>query len=170
MTDDALRVIDAGMPLAFTVADLTAYHGPGFPGGVAHGFKAMQRALPLLADGGVPERRQIRIDTAFRGPGARDAFELVTRAVTENRFTVDDALCRPARGQTLERYVFRFATPDRSVTVQIREGLVRDAFIALSRKPDRTPAEEAELTAMKAEMAGRLLALPADQVYDVDAA
>lgn len=168
MTDAPLRVIDAGLPLAFTVDALTAYHGPGFPGGVAHGFKAMQRALPLLAEDGVPERRSIRIETAFRGPGARDAFELVTRAVTEDRYLVTDALVRADRGATLERYVFRFIAPGRTVTVQIRDGLVRDAFVALSRKPDRSAEEEVALTEMKREMANRLLALPAADVYDVD--
>ncbi len=160
-------VCDAGTVLRFGFDDLLRYHGPGFPGGVAHGFTAMERALPLLADDGVPQRREIRLDTAFPGPGARDGVELVTRAVTGDRFVVDPSLGRPERGVTLERYVFRFTHRDRVVTVQIRDGFVTDEFIALSRPPGRSAAQEAHLSVLKKQMADRLLAVPAAEVYDV---
>ena len=62
--------------------------------------------------------------TAFAGPGARDGFELVTRAVTDGRYTVDPALARPERGTTLERFVFRLGYRDRAVTLAVREGFV----------------------------------------------
>lgn len=38
----------AGRILGFTYDDLMRYHGPGFPGGVAHAFKVLERGLPLL--------------------------------------------------------------------------------------------------------------------------
>jgi len=162
-----LDVLDGGTLLRFGLADLMRYSGPAFPGGVAHGFTAMRRAWPLLASGGVPERREIRLDTAFPGPGARDAVELVTRAVTEGRYVMDPALGRPDRGPTLERYLFRFGHRDAVVTVQIRDGFVTDEFIALSRQRERTAAQEDHLTVLKQQMADRLLAVPADEVYDV---
>lgn len=167
MTGPDLDVTDQGVVLRFGLADLMRYHGPGFPGGVAHGFVAMLRAWPLLSPDGPPERREIRLDTAFPGPGARDAVELVTRAVTDGRFVVDPGIGRPDRGTTLERYVFRFGYRDRTVRVEIREGFVTDEFIALSRKQGRSRDEEAHLTVLKQEMADRLLAVPADEVYDV---
>jgi hypothetical protein len=95
-----LDVVDRGAVLRFTVEDLMRYHGPHAPGGVAHGFQAMRRAWPLLSPDDPPERRRIRVDTAFPGPGARDAVELVTRAVTGDRYRVDPALERPERGAT----------------------------------------------------------------------
>ena len=64
-------VRDRGRRLAFTVEDLMRYHGPTSPGGVAHAVKVLERALPLLAPGDLPERRQIRVRTAFGGPGRR---------------------------------------------------------------------------------------------------
>ncbi|MCW0213100.1 MAG: hypothetical protein OJJ54_07060 [Pseudonocardia sp.] len=171
MTRDAatptLEVLDAGTVLTFGLEDLMRYHGPGFPGGVAHGFTAMRRAWPLLDPAGPPERRSIRIETAFRGPGGRDAIELVTRAVTEDRFVVSADLERRERGTTLERYVFRFHHRERTVTVQIRDGFVTDEFIALSRTPDRSAAQEDHLTVLKQEMANRLLAPAPESVYDV---
>jgi hypothetical protein len=66
-----LEVADAGRPASFSFEDMLRYHGTGSPGGVAHAFKVLERALPLLAGGGVPERREIVVRTAFGGPGAR---------------------------------------------------------------------------------------------------
>ncbi len=166
----AIDVVDRGRLLSFGVEDLMRYHGPEAPGGVAHGFVAMLRAWPLLAPDGPPQRREIRLDTAFPGPGARDAVELVTRAVTEHRYVVDPALGRPDRGTTLERYVFVFGYRDRRVRLEIRPGFVTDEFIALARRPGRTDVEEEHLTVLKQEMADRLLGPPPDQVYDVVAA
>ncbi len=163
-----VKVADQESVLAYTFEDLMRYHGPGSPGGVAHAFKVMERVLPLLAPGGLPERREIEVETAFAGPGARDAFEMVTRAVTEGRYVVDDALARPELGRTRERFVFRLGYRGRSVTVALREGYVGEEFLALARMEERTGEEESRLTVLKREMAELLLASPATEVYDVD--
>ncbi len=163
-----IEVADQGSALAYTFEDLMRYHGPGSPGGVAHAFKVMERVLPLLEPAGLVERREIEVETAFAGPGARDAFEMVTRAVTEGRYVVDDALARPERGPTRERFVFRLGYRSRSVTVVLREGYVREEFLTLARQEGRTTEEESRLTILKQELADRLLADPATEVYDVD--
>jgi hypothetical protein len=163
-------VIDQGVPIGFSFQELMKYHGPGSPGGVAHAFKVLERALPLLEPGGPPERREITIRTAFGGPGARDGFELVTRAVTEDRYVVDPALARPDRGVALERFVFRLDYRGRTVTVAVREGFVTDEFIALARKQPRSDEEERRLDALKREMADRVMAYPAIEVYDASTA
>lgn len=162
----ALTVLDAGVPLAFSFDDMMRYHGPGSPGGVAHAFKVLERALPLLSAGGPPERRDIAISTAFGGPGARDAFELVTRAVTGGRYLVDPAMARSERGRTLERFVFRVGYRGREVTLGVREGFVTDEFIDLARTEGRTDAQEARLTVLKREMAERVMGRAADEVYE----
>jgi hypothetical protein len=167
MTEPTIDVLDGGRLLQFGLADLMRYHGPGFPGGVAHGFTVMRRAWPLLDPSGAPVRREIRLETAFPGPGARDAFELVTRAVTEARYAVRPEMERPELGRVRARYVFRWSYRDRTVTLQIREGFVTDEFITLARTPNRSAAQEAHLAVLKQEMADRLLAVPPDEVYDV---
>ncbi|MCW4352659.1 hypothetical protein ONR57_05025 [Hoyosella sp. YIM 151337] len=168
MLEAAVTVQENGHRLTYTYDDLMLYHGPGFPGGVAHAFKVMERALPLLGEGELVERREVRIVTPFPGPGARDAFEMVTRAVTEDRYTVDPALKRADRGDLLQRYVFTLSYRGRSVTVVIRdEGFVVREFIDLARKGEWTPTEAARLAVLKQEMADRLLAKPATEVYDV---
>ena len=145
------------------------YHGPGSPGGVAHAFKVMERAWPLIApDAAPPERREITVRTAFGGPGARDAFEFVTRAVTGGRYVVDGALARPERGRALERFVFRLGYRDHEVTLFVREGYVSDEFIDLARADERSSVEERRLSVLKQEMADRVMAAPAEEVYDVE--
>ena len=161
-----LTVVDQGTRLTFAFEDLMRHHGPHSPGGVAHAFKVMELVLALLTPGGPPERREIGVRTAFGGPGARDGFELVTRAVSGERYVVDPGLARPELGPTRERFVFELAHRDTVVTVAVREGFVTDAFIALVRK-ERSPAEEEQLTVMKAEMAERVMASPADAVYAI---
>lgn len=163
-----LEVSERGQIKTFSFEEMLKYHGPDFPGGVAHAYKVLERALPLLAGGEPPERRDIHIRTAFRGPGARDGFELVTRAVTEDRYLVDPTLERADRGRTLERYVFILSHRGVAVTLTVREGFVVDEFIGLARKTSHTPQEQERLTVLKQEMADRLLARPAIEVYDVE--
>jgi hypothetical protein len=162
-----LVVRDGSQALRFSFDDLMRYHGPSSPGGVAHAFKVMERAFPLLDADAPPARREITVRTAFGGPGARDAFELVTRAVTEGRFVVDRALSRSERGRALERFVFRLGYRDRAVTLIVREGYVTDDFIDLARKEGRSADEESRLDALKRQMAARVMARPAEDVYDV---
>lgn len=144
------------------------YHGGGSPGGVAHAFKVLQRALPVLETGGCVQRRAIIVETAFGGPGARDGLELVTRAVTEERFTVDPSLSRPEYGRARQRFVFRLRYRDRSATLTLREGFVTDEFIDLTRREDRSADEEHKLAEMRADMAARVMSAAPSAVYDVE--
>jgi hypothetical protein len=162
---DTIELTERGRRIAFTFEDVLRFHGPASPGGAAIGFKALERALPLLDDHAPCERREIAIDTAFGGPGARDAFELVTRAVTGDRFRIDATLARPERGRALERFVFRFGYRARSVTLELNEGFVTDEFIDLARTDPRSAAQERRLDELKLELAERVLARPAAEVF-----
>jgi hypothetical protein len=163
-----LVVEDAGRRLVFAFEDLMRYHGPGSPGGVAHAYKVLERALPLLSPGGPAPRRAIAIRTAFGGPGARDGFELVTRAVTWERYVVDAALARPEVGRARERFVFALRLGGAVVTLVVREGIVSDEFIDLARAEDRSEPDERRLTALKREMAEHVMSLAAADVYDAE--
>ena len=153
-----LELADGDAVLTFTHEDLLDYHGTSSPAGVAIAYRVLERALPLLSPGAPPQRREIAIATAFGGPGARDGFELVTRAVSDGRYTVDRALRRPERGPALERFVFRLAYRGREATLLLRDGLVSDEFAALAFARERDAAGEARLTVLKAELAERVLA------------
>lgn len=162
----SLQLLERGQTIAFSFNDLMRYHGPGSPGGVAHAFKVLERALALLEPEGTCERREIVVETAFGGPGARDAFEMVTRAVTDGRFRVDPAMALPQRGRARERFVFRLAYRGRVTTLGVRDGFVSEEFIDLVRSDPRTAEQERALEVLKQEMAERVMSRPADEVYE----
>jgi hypothetical protein len=162
----AIQVAERGRVIAYGWDDLLKYHGPGSPGGVAIAFKALERALPLLDPDAPCERREIVVETAFGGPGARDAFEMVTRAVTGDRFRVDPALARPERGRALERFVFRFGYRDRSATLLLRAGYVTDEFIDLARTDGRDEEQDRRLDVLKLELADDVMTRRATEVFD----
>ena len=165
---DTIDVLEREQPLSFAFEDLMKYHGPGSPGGVAHAFKVMERGFALLEPEGLLQRREVSLRTSFGGPGARDGLEIVTRAVTGERYVIDPALARPGNGRTREKFVFELSYRDHSVTLVLREGYVTDEFLDLARKKGLTPEEEARLDQLKREMAERVMASPAADVYDAE--
>lgn len=161
-----MTVRERGQPITYTYAELAKYHGVGSPAGVAHAFAVMRLVFPLLAPGG-PERREVTVTTAFPGPGARDGFEMVTRAVSDGRYTVDRALAQPGLGTFVELFVFTVGYRGREVTAVVRENIVGAEFADLARKKDRTAQEEDRLDVLRLDMAAHVLALPPGEVYEV---
>jgi hypothetical protein len=51
------------------------------------------------------------------------------------------------------------------VTLAVRDGFITDEFVDLARTEQRTTEQQTRLTAIKAEMAERVMAAPADAVY-----
>ena len=161
-----LVVSELGRTLTFTFEDLLRYHGPGSPAGVANAFKVLQRAFPLLSPDAPPDRRTIVVRTAFRGPGARDGIEAVTRAVTDSRYTVDRTLVRADLGRLREDFVFEVAVPGASTTLVLRDGFVTAEFIDLARTDNRSATQEAQLDVLKADLCAKIMAEPAERVYE----
>jgi hypothetical protein len=160
---DMLEVTERGRVLRFSFADVLRYHGGHSPGGAAIAYKVLERALPALAP---CERREIAVVTAFGGPGARDAFECVTRAVSDGRYAVTDALARPERGRVLERFAWELSCGERAVALVLREGFVDEEFVDLART-DRDDEQEARLAELKRALADRVLARSAGEVVEL---
>jgi hypothetical protein len=163
---EALTVEERGRTITFTFDDLVRYHGPHSPAGVAMAFKVMQRAFATLSPDSPPPRREVLVRTAFRGPGARDGFEAVTRAVSDGRYTVDRSLVRADLGLR-EDFVFVVEVGGRVVTLLLRDGFVTDEFIDLARTDNRTDAQEQRLDELKAQLSQLIMGNRADDVFDV---
>lgn len=163
-----IEVCERGQTIAYSFEDMMKYHGPGSPGGVAMAFKVMERGFPVLSPEGPPQRREISVRTSFGGPGARDGFEAVTRAVTGDRFSVDATLARPDLGRERERFVFVLTHGERAVTLLLRDGMVVPEFIDLVRTEDRTDEQNERLEVLKGELAQRVMGTAAGDVYDID--
>lgn len=165
--DETLLVTERGQLLEFSYTDMLCYAGPYSPAGVANAFKVLQRAFAVLSPNQPPQRRSVVIRTAFQGPGARDGFEAVTRAVTDGRYTVDLALTRPDRGRLLRSFVFQISIAGRAATLLLRPGFVTAEFIDLAGNAERSQTADAHLDQLKAQLAEQILAAPAEDVYDV---
>jgi hypothetical protein len=163
---EVLTVEERGHTITFTFDDMMRYHGSHSPAGVAIAFKVMQRAFAALSPDRPPERRTVEVHTAFRGPGARDGFEAVTRAVSDGRYTVDRALVRTDRGRMLEDFVFVVDVGGRTLTLLLRDGFVTDEFIGLARSENRTDTQERRLDELKAQLAQRVMSTAADELFD----
>ncbi len=164
----SIEVQEQGTAVAFSFEEMLRYSGPGSPGGVALGLKMMERAFPLVEPDGLVERREVVVHTAFRGPGARDACELVTRGLTEGRYLVDPELERPERGHTLRTFAFLVSYRDSTVSLLLREGLVTDEFVRLAQTPELTAEEQQHFATMKQALADQLMATRAADVFDVE--
>ena len=162
-----LVVLDQGRSISISFDDLLKYHGRSSIAGVAHAFKAMERAFPLLSPGEPPERYDITVESGFPGGGARDAFEMVTRAVTGDRYRLAS---EPPAVEAPEapggHFFFRVAYRGAMVELVARGHLIPKEFIQLACRDAPTQAEAARDQELKEEMAERLLSLPADEVYD----
>lgn len=169
MTSPYLEVLDHGDSLHISFDDVVRYSGRSSIGGVAHGFKVMERAFPLLDGGTAPDREDITIESAFGGGGARDAFEMVTRAVTGGRFRYDPDFAPDGPPSPMGQYVFRFShRSGAAVQLTLRPGLVLDEFIDLAKRGAASTAQEERLAFLKQDMCDRLMSLPAEEVYDAD--
>ena len=163
---EVLTVEERGRTITFTCDDMMRYHGPHSPAGVAIAFKVMQRAFAALSPDEAPERRTVKVRTAFRGPGARDGFEAVTRAVSDGRYDVDRTLVRADRGRLLEDFVFVVDVGGRAVTLLLREGFVTEQFIDLARTENRTEVQEQRLDELKEQLAQRVMSTAAQDLFD----
>lgn len=167
--DETILVQELGQLLEFSYTDMLCYAGPYSPAGVAIALKVMQRAFAALSPNQPPPRRSVVIRTAFQGPGARDGFEAVTRAVTDGRYIIEPTLARPDRGRLLQRFVFQVSIKSRAATLLMRPGFITAEFFELAGKADRDHAEEAHLDELKGQLAHRILAASAEDVYHLDA-
>ncbi|OBK72531.1 hypothetical protein [Mycobacterium sp. 1164985.4] len=165
--NDVLVVRDRGRTLMFTFEDINRYHGGHSPAGVAIAFKAMELGFSVVCTGDPPERRSVVVRTAFRGPGARDAFEAVTRGVTDDRYVLDRSLVRSDRGRLLEDFVFVIEHTGSTATLLLRAGFVTDEFIDLARAGNRTQSQEDRLDHLKAQLAQQVMAEPAREVFEL---
>ncbi|HET7490047.1 MAG TPA: hypothetical protein VFJ85_19140 [Acidimicrobiales bacterium] len=160
-----IRDQDEAISIAFD--DILKYHGRSSIAGAAHAFKAMERAFPLLSPDQPPDRYGIAVESGFPGGGARDAFEMVTRAVSGDRFRVAPELA-PAGVPDAPggSFFFRLRYGPTVVDLALRDGLVPEEFVEVACKEAPSAAEAERARRLKEEMAARLLGLPAEAVYD----
>jgi len=166
-----ITVLDNGHPVKFTLDTAMNYHGYDAVGGVALGFRLLQRAIAILSPDVLPERRQFEVFTNFPGLGVRDTFELVTRMVTGGRFTLDASFVDPRTPEGVTGGVyFRFSYNGKTVELAPIEGQPSERFVRCgraSKRPDVTEDELLEWKEVKHELANLLLGVEAENAVRI---
>jgi hypothetical protein len=159
--------------LEIDFTEVRKYHGNLALMAVAVGFRALQAAFQeLYGDDDAPQRKEISILSGHGGPGFRDAFEFVTRAVTRGAYTVDvnypQSQYDPHRAQG---YVYVISSTDgRSVEVSLKDGFLPLAFydyLKKGREGMMTEEDVEVFTELKASLSKHALTLPQDELLAV---
>lgn len=167
-SSDTVSVMDSGIRLDISFEDCVRYHGRTSIGGVALGFRLVQKALSDLCPDEVPERAEISVRTAFPGPGLRDAIEMVTRAVTRGAYEIDTgAAPGTAPEAAIGRLWFEIRIRGRVAVYQAVSGAMSDEFIGLARKSHGeglTADQNKRWTRLKEDLAAHVMAARAEDV------
>lgn len=163
-----LAIIDHGTTLAITYEDCIKYHGRTNIGGVALGFRLMQRAFADLSPAGPPDRETVSVRTAFPGLGVRDAVEMIARTTSRGAYHIDTAMAPHSAPEAAEgRFWFEVTVDGRTRAYVTASGAVGAEFVAIGRTSKQrplTPAEQARWSELKEELASRIMAAPVNAV------
>lgn len=155
-------------PLNISFDAVHAYHGQGALAMLALMFQGLRGALARLEESGAPvPRTELRVVSGHPGPGVRDAFEFVTRAVTRSCYVVDLTLpeARYSKGAD-KSYSFHLHRGERSVKAVLREGVLPPAFFDLLGNPD--PVAQREHAALRSQIAERVLGEAPELLFDFE--
>ncbi len=138
MEKEVVKVIEQGVELDIPFHACVLYHGKDSIGGLSLGFRLMHWALNYLSeDGKIPRREDIRFKTAFPGPGLRDAVEMISRAVTYDRYEVLSQAPEGVPEGVYGHMYFEIYLKDKVVKVALKPGVISDDFIRTGRQYKR---------------------------------
>ncbi|WP_088156456.1 hypothetical protein [Achromobacter xylosoxidans] len=153
-------------PLPICFDAVQAYHGHGALAMLALTFQGLRGALPKLEQDGSPvPRKELSVISGHPGPGVRDAFEFVTRAVTRGCYAVDLTLpeARYSRGAD-KSYSFHLRRGGRSVQGVLRPGVLPPEFFDLLGNP--APDAQRVHAELRRDIAARVIAAEPATLFD----
>lgn len=152
-------------PIEISFAAVAAYHGQGALAMLAVTFRALEVALKALSPDQAPKRSDITIVSGHPGPGVRDSFEFVTRAVTRGVYTVDRSLPDARLAPSDISYSFRVTLGGRTAEIAVLPTALPARFFVLTFNPSRTAAEEVEARRLRKAIASEVLAASPDKLF-----
>jgi len=169
---NTLSFKDIDGPIEISFDDLKKYHGTRSLCGLSVGYTVLGAAWASLSDGEPLERDDITVETAFGGPGARDAVEMVTRAVSRDAFQIvsdkqpDAQIAEAAKGA----YWYRITAKGRAVELGLKQDILPKDFIRLRRillAGNATAEEAATFRGLQRELSNRLLSMDPSSAFNV---
>lgn len=170
---EPIRIYDHTDLLEIHFEDIVKYHGKMAYMAVGAGYRVVQAAFEALYGTNIPNRQDITILSGHGGPGFRDVFEFVTRAVTRGVYTVDPtypvAQYDPHR-PTGYAYVFTRTTDGKKVEVSLNEDYLPPLFydyLKIGRERELTAEETVFFIQLKEDMCNKALTTPLEQLVTV---
>ena len=150
--------------------DLLKYAGPGQLIASALMLRLYRLAFSELSPEGPPERASIRVLTAFPGDGILACSEMITRAWTQGRLTIDtEAGPTEAPAALPGRFYFEVSVGERGRGYWVRPGFFDDEFrcqVICFQEGQGTPEEQAGYLAYKSALVGRLLGVSDSALFE----
>jgi len=168
--DDAIRIMDDDDEVEIRFSDVERYHGQHSIAGAALGFQVLRCALGALHPEGHATRGDVAIVSGHPGPGFRDAFELVTRAVTRGLYEVDhdrpDGRYNPFGTHA---YSWSVTSAGRRADLVLRPDLIPHRFFELWNLLGKEGGDDVwpELVRVKRGVADTVLAMPLEDLFAV---
>ena len=169
-----IRIYDEPSDLTFVFDDLVRFHGTKSICGLTVSFKVMEAAWQELWTGAPPRREELSVASGFPGPGTRDGFEMVTRAVSRDAFRIiPDAKPTPLVSEAAKgAYFFQLSDNRQIIELGLKPGMLPDDFIRRRGAMARGEASFSDVTDFRKIQFGfseRLLSLaPQDAVNVID--
>ena len=163
---------DVDGPIEISFDDLKKYHGTRSLCGLSVGYTVLGAAWDSLSGGEPLDRNGISIETAFGGPGARDAVEMVTRAVSREAFKLvsdiepDDNIAEAAKGA----YWYRITANGKAVELGLKPGIVPTDFVRQRRlllAGNATDEDAKTFRGLQIELSQRLLSMDPLSAFNV---
>jgi hypothetical protein len=165
--DQTIHIADHGTPLTIQYADARAAHKGDAYWGCALAFRLLQRAEPLLSKEQLWDRSRLTITSGHPGPGVRDVIEAVTGCVSAGRYQLSGGQSDFACVSDM-RYEWLIEHGDQKLQLQLREGFVPAAFLALLDAVNQGTASDAmreELEGYKRSMSRQIWEQPLEQSF-----
>jgi hypothetical protein len=158
-----IKIKDQQELIEISFSELRKYHGGAALMALAVGFRVVQAAINELFGAEPPQRKSLKVLSGHGGPGFRDAFEFITRAVTRGDYEVDvnypNAQYDPFRKQS---YAF-VVTADNGASLEV--ALKPDFLPAIfyeymekGRKQQITELEITQFAELRSQLCERALA------------
>ncbi|MCK9338004.1 MAG: hypothetical protein M0P43_09260 [Arcobacteraceae bacterium] len=134
-------------------------------------FKGLQGALKMFQNG-ILQRKNIKILSAHPGTGVRDAFEFVTRVVTNNAFTLDCTLPYATYNPHKQMgYYFEISNGNNTVNLTLKEGVLMPEFFEFFEKLQNKTATKKEInkfTDLKKSIEKKVLKKSPDKIFEFE--
>jgi len=155
-------------PIEVAFEAVAAYHGQGALAMLAVTFRAIEVGLKALSPDRPAKRSDITVVSGHPGPGVRDSFEFVTRAVTRGVYTVNRSLPDARLMPTADlSYSFHLMLGGKTAEIAVRPDALPARFFALTFNPHRTPEEDAEARRLRKSIAVDVLAASPDKLFEL---